>query len=79
VRIFVARDGLEPPQTEPKSVVLPLDDRAKMDGKNNYLILFSKGKVKKVIFSYLWHLWLLYVNKVINAFTFKYFDIFTAL
>jgi hypothetical protein len=25
---FVARDGFEPPQTEPKSVVLPLDDRA---------------------------------------------------
>ena len=24
----VAREGFEPPQTEPKSVVLPLDDRA---------------------------------------------------
>ena len=27
--LYVARDGFEPPQTEPKSVVLPLDDRAK--------------------------------------------------
>ena len=27
--LAVARDGFEPPQTEPKSVVLPLDDRAK--------------------------------------------------
>jgi hypothetical protein len=27
--VDVARDGFEPPQTEPKSVVLPLDDRAK--------------------------------------------------
>ena len=29
--MFVARDGFEPPQTEPKSVVLPLDDRALTD------------------------------------------------
>ena len=26
--LAVAREGFEPPQTEPKSVVLPLDDRA---------------------------------------------------
>ncbi len=26
--VTVARDGLEPPQTAPKTVVLPLDDRA---------------------------------------------------
>ena len=25
---YVAREGFEPPQTEPKSAVLPLDDRA---------------------------------------------------
>ncbi len=26
--LFVARDGFEPPQAEPKTAVLPLDDRA---------------------------------------------------
>jgi hypothetical protein len=34
----VARDGLEPPQTAPKTVVLPLDNRAMLllkRGENN--------------------------------------------
>ena len=31
----VARDGFEPPQTEPKSAVLPLDDRAIFHLKNS--------------------------------------------
>lgn len=32
--IYVAREGFEPPQTAPKTVVLPLDDRAKLECKN---------------------------------------------
>lgn len=41
--LFVARDGFEPPQTEPKSVVLPLDDRA------NSVRLSPNGTAKIII------------------------------
>ncbi len=40
---LVARDGFEPPQTEPKSVVLPLDDRA------NSVRLSPNGTAKIII------------------------------
>lgn len=43
IHLFVARDGFEPPQTEPKSVVLPLDDRA------NSVRLSPNGTAKIII------------------------------
>jgi hypothetical protein len=51
---IVARDGFEPPQTEPKSVVLPLDDRAiarlssLKDCKSSNLIFPAKKSLKSL-------------------------------
>ncbi len=45
----VAREGFEPPQTEPKSVVLPLDDRA-LRAQKYEIKFYTPNKTLKIFY-----------------------------